>query len=88
MEPLGADLFLYRKPAEAGLAGVDTNKLYIDGGCESRGDDDSDTDETLDQVPQSVDDDGEISDNHSSVVVSASELNDDSDVGNTLACTY
>jgi len=85
MEPLGADLFVYRKKAEEGLVGVGTDEDHVDGDYGSHTDDESDANETQDQdsgldTPgREADDIGDTSGDQSSAMVSEPESNDDNE---------
>ncbi|KAF8440758.1 hypothetical protein BGX38DRAFT_1272895 [Terfezia claveryi] len=87
MEPLGGDLFVYRKKPEADLVGVDTNEKHFGDDRGIHPDDDSDADETrvqdseFEAAAQEASDLEDTSSDQSSVLLSESESNDDREAG-------
>ncbi|RPB18756.1 hypothetical protein L211DRAFT_690620 [Terfezia boudieri ATCC MYA-4762] len=87
MEPLGGDLFVYRKKPEADLVGVDTNEKPFGDDRGIHPDDDSDADETrvqdseFEAAAQEASDLEDTSSDQSSVLLSESESNDDREAG-------
>ncbi|RPB20023.1 hypothetical protein L211DRAFT_578893 [Terfezia boudieri ATCC MYA-4762] len=87
MEPLQADLFVYRKKPEADLGVVDTNEKPFDMDCGIHPDDDSNADETrvqdseFEAADQEAGDLEDTSNDQSSILPSESESNDDQEAG-------